>query len=348
MAASEGDNRKFKRQSGMSYKFQRLREKIRMTIESGEIDGKLPGERTLARRFHVNAKTLSKALTDLAAEGVLDRSIGRGTYVKGTAPVSEVVSGRWLILCEDGDEAGCIIPHLRKHCPDLLIIPSVLQARPSFLNQFATVVDLSPSTPDEAIRKLLVRNMPLVVVDREPQGYSVDSVLVDISLGVSRMARDLLLAGHRRIGAIEPRDSDVVTKALRRTVERYGSEASVETASANEVASLVESGVTALICGSTSDAWRVRNTLDGMGGLVPRRVSLTAVGYSSPEIPCSGYYVEAVKVADSVVNFLTDPPLRPVTLWLAGTWLDRGTMVPIGSALPLEKSAPLRVSGMPV
>src|ERR1700733_5769947 len=70
--------------SGMSYKFQRLREKLRAAIASGELSGKLPGERQLAKRFHVNAKTLSKALTDLAAEGLLDRSIGRGTFVKGS------------------------------------------------------------------------------------------------------------------------------------------------------------------------------------------------------------------------------------------------------------------------
>src|SRR3712207_8113741 len=67
---------------------------------TGELSGKLPGERALAKRFHVNAKTLSKALTDLAAEGVLDRSIGRGTYVKGSAP-SPTVAGRWLVLSDD-------------------------------------------------------------------------------------------------------------------------------------------------------------------------------------------------------------------------------------------------------
>src|SRR3954471_15744676 len=80
---------------GLSYKFQRLRERLRAAVASGELIGKLPGERTLARRFHVNAKTLSKALTDLAAEGLLDRSIGRGTYVRGTAPVSERTVQRW-------------------------------------------------------------------------------------------------------------------------------------------------------------------------------------------------------------------------------------------------------------
>src|SRR5437868_9943300 len=90
-------------QSGLSYKFQRLREKLREAIAGGEFTGKLPGERALAKRFHVNAKTLSKALTDLAAEGLLDRSIGRGTYVKGSAPATSA-DGRWLVVC-DGDNA---------------------------------------------------------------------------------------------------------------------------------------------------------------------------------------------------------------------------------------------------
>jgi len=83
------------RQRGMSYKFQRLREKLRAAIASGELSGKLPGERALAKRFHVNAKTLSKALTDLAAEGVLDRSIGRGTFVKGSPLPPPRPGGGW-------------------------------------------------------------------------------------------------------------------------------------------------------------------------------------------------------------------------------------------------------------
>src|SRR6202167_2540549 len=85
-------------QLGLSYKFQRLREKIRQAVAKGELAGKLPGERALAKRFHVNAKTLSKALTDLAAEGLLDRSIGRGTFVKGSAPEPEVQAGPWLFI----------------------------------------------------------------------------------------------------------------------------------------------------------------------------------------------------------------------------------------------------------
>src|SRR5215471_19763548 len=82
----------------LSYKFQRLRERLRQAIASGELSGKLPGERQLSRRFRVNAKTLSKALTDLAAEGLLERSIGRGTFVRGAAEPAPANTDRWLIV----------------------------------------------------------------------------------------------------------------------------------------------------------------------------------------------------------------------------------------------------------
>src|SRR5271155_4836453 len=88
-------------QTGMSYKFQRLRERIRHAVGIGELAGKLPGERDLARRFHVNAKTLSKALTDLAAEGLLSRSIGRGTFVRSDVPQENRGEGPWLLLVDD-------------------------------------------------------------------------------------------------------------------------------------------------------------------------------------------------------------------------------------------------------
>src|SRR5689334_25297879 len=103
----------------LSYKFQRLREKLRAAIASGELNGKLPGERQLARRFRVNAKTLSKALTDLAAEGLLERSIGRGTFVKGSTDVGNTgatshttAADRWLIICDARQSESPLVQQL--------------------------------------------------------------------------------------------------------------------------------------------------------------------------------------------------------------------------------------------
>src|SRR5688572_5712964 len=127
--SSSGAPRAKARTSEMSYKFQRLREKLRHAIASGELSGKLPGERALARRFHVNAKTLSKALTDLAAEGVLDRSIGRGTYVKGQAPASSAATKRWLVLCDPEDADSCLVRLLKEAEPDLHVATDVTDMR---------------------------------------------------------------------------------------------------------------------------------------------------------------------------------------------------------------------------
>jgi len=332
-----------RQESEMSYKFQRLREKIRRAIESGELHGKLPGERSLARRFHVNAKTLSKALTDLAAEGVLDRSIGRGTYVKGSSPTSSV-AGKWLVLCDSSDENSCTLGFLQRACPELKVITSVADIRPSFLNQFNAVIDLSASTPDAFLRDLLVRNIPVVSVNQEPRTYSIHTVQMDATLGVSRLGRDLLLAGHRRLGALEPRGSTVVAQALRQAAARYAPDAIVEAADPIELEMLLDAGITAFVCGSVKGARQARSVLATRHVKVPEQVSLAAVGCSCPNAGCSGQFIECEKIANAVIGILKDVPARPVTLWLPGTWVDRGTFAPLNGRVEIEHALPSHIT----
>src|SRR5215210_5270206 len=111
--ASETMSRDTQQVERLSYKFQRLRERLRDAVVTGELAGKLPGERELARRFKANPKTLSKALTDLAAEGLLERSIGRGTYVRSTAAPEEL-GGRWLMLVDSADRNSPVVEQLQK------------------------------------------------------------------------------------------------------------------------------------------------------------------------------------------------------------------------------------------
>ena len=150
--------------SALSYKFERLREKLRKAIQTGEISGKLPGERLLADKYHVNAKTLSKALTDLAAEGLLERSIGRGTFVKGHEPARS--EGRWLILCDESQVNGEFVTMMKQARPDVEVITDVTNIRPSFLGNFDAVIDVSLSTPPEFLRQLAVRK-PAGSIDRQ-------------------------------------------------------------------------------------------------------------------------------------------------------------------------------------
>ena len=336
------------RVSGMSYKFQRLREKLRAAIAAGELTGKLPGERALARQFHVNAKTLSKALTDLAAEGLLDRSIGRGTYVKGSAP-TETAQGRWLVLCDDNEACSSLIQGLRQLNPELQTASEVAQMRPSFLNQFAAVIDMAQSTPEIFLRDLVVRSMPLVAVNREPRMYSTHSVLVDTALGVSRLARDLILAGHRRIAAIEPRGSSSIATTLRQSAARYAREATVDSCEPIEIAALVDAGCTAIVCANLQDAQQVKSRLDHAGIRVPSQVSLKAVAACDHPAPCSGYFCTTQQIVDGVSELLKSAPVgRPTVLWLAGEFHDHNTIAPTGSPSQFDEIANVRVDGMVV
>lgn len=317
----------------LSYKFQRLRERLRAAIAGGELSGKLPGERELARRFHVNAKTLSKALTDLAAEGLLDRSIGRGTFVKGAAssPRSGVNGAeRWLILADPEAQDSSLITHLRQINPAIQVVTDLSMLRPSVLNAVKAVIDLSSSTPDSLTRDLLVRNLMVVVVDREPRTYSVNAVLIDRALGASCLARDMMLSGHRRFLVVERRGESTVAEAIRRTAQRFAPGATVDSAFATDVPGAVEQQeATAVVCDSRQRAAEVLELLQQRQVAVPARVSLAAIGASEDAYPCSGYYVHPNQKAETIAQLVRDANLRrPTTLWLTGTYVDRNTIAP--------------------
>jgi hypothetical protein len=317
--------------TGLSYKFQRLREKLRQAITSGELNGKLPGERSLAKRFHVNAKTLSKALTDLAAEGLLDRSIGRGTYVKGYAPISANLK-RWLVVCDPNQTESDLVQLLRAAHPSLDVVSDVSSIRPSFLNQFSAVIDLAKSTPDAFLRDLVVRNIPVVVVGREPKTYSTHAVVFDVPFAAARLGRDLLLAGHRRLAAVEAVGHAVLAPALRTVAARYDADATVDPSSPSEIGTMIESGITAFICPDLESAYEVKAQLDKLGIPIPGPVAIAAIGTTSAEHPFSGHFATRSEEVDAINQLLNESPSsRPTTLWLTGRSIDRGTISPIAA-----------------
>ena len=321
----------------LSYKFQRLREKLRHAITSGELQGKLPGERALARRFNVNAKTLSKALTDLAAEGLLERSIGRGTFVRGSTPEpAPAAADKWLLICDADQLDAPIVKQLQAANPEAqpIVVDEVDGIRPSFLNPFRAVVDLASATPAPFLRDLVVRNMQLVAVGREPRTYSMHAVLMDGENAVVSIARDLMLAGHRRIAAVEARNSMFVSESLRKAAQRYAPEAEIDRCFPGDVRCLVDHGVTAMVCDSVTAASRVLEQLATMEVAVPAKVSVAAVGYVGSDYPCSGYYVSWPQAAEAILQLLRDRPARPTTLWIPGRFMDQGTIAPPPSSVP--------------
>jgi len=313
--------------NGLSYKFQRLRERLRLAVSNGELSGKLPGERQLARKFRVNAKTLSKALTDLAAEGLLDRSIGRGTFVKGAAPSDQARSGRYVIVCEPGHEEDAVVSQLLQICPKALLAANVAALRPSFLNQFEAVIDLTPGISEKFLRDMQVRGMRVVAVNREPDVHSVDTVAVDCALGAASMARDLILGGHRRIAVVESMARSIAGEAAMRTAARYSPAGVVSVCGEDGLTTALNSGATAIICDAVPCAQRVRTTLEKSGLRIGIDLSLAAIGTCDTNFPCSGQYVDCTVVAQTIADLLTaNSTARPTMIWLAPKWVDRGTI----------------------
>jgi DNA-binding transcriptional regulator YhcF (GntR family) len=319
--------------SDHSYKFQRLREKIRQAVASGELSGKLPGERELARRFQVNAKTLSKALTDLAAEGLLSRSIGRGTFVKGSE-VQTTTQGPWLLLCDAEQAASPVVDALRKLNPELKTITDAASARPSFLNQFAAVVDLAAQTPDAFLRDLLVRNVPLVVVGREPSTYATSAVIFDRPYLASRLARDLLLAGHQRLAVVESDAQQTgggespLCRTMLAAAARYSPEAKVKSCLSQEVLQLAENGTTAFVCASVSAARQTLDSLSAASISVPASVSVSAVAEAAGnDVPCTGFFLSPEQEAEAIAYLLQNGQVGGGgnVLWLTGQYVDRAT-----------------------
>lgn len=71
--------------------YERIKQLIRKELLASHAasDGaRLPTERELQARYHVSRPTISKALTALAAEGLIDKSQGRGTFVSSPRPVT--------------------------------------------------------------------------------------------------------------------------------------------------------------------------------------------------------------------------------------------------------------------
>jgi hypothetical protein len=325
---SENDTGDSLNKRGLSYKYQRLREALRAAVMSGEFTEKLPGERELARRFHVNAKTLSKALTDLAAEGLLDRSIGRGTYVKGNQPPAK--NSRWLMICDAGKNEWALPALLRKHSPELEVITPEHEIRPSLLKKFDAVIDAATHTPEAFLRDLIVRGMRVVTINREPDVLALDSVSVDTAYAGACLARDLLLAGHQRLIVVESRPRSPVARVVGQVAARYAPEAQVHACGTDDALAAAGNHATAVIVDSIDTARVLRREFAALGVSLPHQVSLAAIGACDSDEPASGYYADCEQLAGQVAELLSQPaPKRPVNIWLAARYVDRGTIGPV-------------------
>lgn len=311
----------------LSYKFQRLRERLRAAVRSGELSGKLPGERQLAEKFRVNAKTLSKALTDLAAEGLLERSIGRGTYVRGTNGNTDAL-GRWVLVVEERNNFTFLQSQLHAIHPNLEVIKDADQIRPSDLGGVKCLLDMAIGTSPELIRTCLHRGIAVVAVNKAPVVFSTHSVQVDRPMGAASLARELCLGGHRRIFVVEgERGHPSTAEYVRKIATRYDAGAVVEAGKPTDLSSAVANGFTAVVAGCRFAAEKLMAEAAARDIRVPDQISVAAVGVRHEHTPCSGYWVPIAELAAAVSGLLRHGiPHQPTTIWLVGKFEDHGTI----------------------
>jgi hypothetical protein len=309
----------------LSYKFQRLRERIRAAVTSGELNGKLPGERELARRFKAKPKTLGKALTDLAAEGLLERSIGRGTYVRGSSPECGQSGGKWLIITDNGSQQSPIVQQLAALHAQTEVTGGAAGLRPSFISQFDAVIDVASNTPETFHRDMIVRGISVVVLGREPEAFKVHAALLDRAHAANSLARDIFLAGHRRLMVIEKAGSTVLSDAARTAAGRYAPHAAVESCTAGNIDAILDRINTAFLLDGVEAAASFREVAAQNPHL--QRSSMAAIGVSSASPPCTGIYVTPADLAGAAAGLLRDGHMhRPTALWLTGSYIERGTI----------------------
>jgi hypothetical protein len=182
------------------------------------------------------------------------------------------------------------------------------------------------NTPEGFLRDLVVRNVPVVAINREPDVYSINVVGPDRAMAAGLMARDLFMLGHRDVVVVETLPRSPAGHAVRQAASRYAPDALVRVCPVSEVAEAVGAGATAVLCDCPVGATQVRAELERAGA---GEVSLCAVGCCDDEAPVSGYYAHQRRVAQAVLDLLKAGGAggqRPAAVWLATHFVDKGTV----------------------
>lgn len=192
----------------------------------------LPPEDELAREAKVSVGTIKKALSQLAADGWIERTRGRGTQVlarpaNGTArkPVLVLLGSIKRLFFADIFE-GVRAELMRAGCQPILHDNEYSEeTERELLEEFGLTVAGAIIAPfvgigvnHAAFGALLDAHLPLVFVDRYLARLNVDAVVSDNVKGGYLATRHLIELGHRRI-AVMPRINPVVSVSDR--IEGY-------------------------------------------------------------------------------------------------------------------------------
>ncbi|MBU5347172.1 GntR family transcriptional regulator [Paenibacillus lautus] len=213
--------------------YKRIQNDIRQRIQSGELQAGalIPSEKDLAQRYGVSQITSKNALNGLVEEGLLVRYRGKGTFVRklvipeephlqsGTRKTIAIILPTMKTKIDQ-----LLLDGLERYCADRgydLLIRITRESQEEeyrAIKQFQErgvdgfiIFPVEQESYNNAILRLSLDRVPLVLVDRflkEIKAYSVSS---DNYAGVREAISSLLAAGHTRIAFLSPEITNSVT-----------------------------------------------------------------------------------------------------------------------------------------
>ncbi len=359
-------------ESSARYKYQRLRDRLRQAIQSGELSAKLPGERELARRYGANAKTINKALCDLTTEGLLIRHVGRGTFVSdGVGPAGtsrrKLLTYAWLgsgsdeksqepiyrsvesLLRERGHRlVSCRTSLLENgEIADTAITPGQLRSWDGLV--------LASRTSDRLLAELHRRHLPVVMIQNAHERIRTSVVLPDYAQGAFELAEYLVRLGHEQIGLLISRE--LLPAA---STAEHGYRAALERSALRPVAPAVidadfdwrkllatDARPSALICVGAEVASSAAAQAHEAGLRLPAMLGVCAMleaGRHGVDHALTAYEVNAESIAHWAVELLitASPGQLPRMVIVPGKLCDRGSVPAHGkppAAAPAGPSA---------
>jgi LacI family transcriptional regulator len=345
-----------KQSNHLSYKFQRLREAVRTAILSGELTGKLPGERQLAKRFRANAKTISKALSDLTGEGLLIRQVGRGTFVADCAAARGTVGKkrrlRWLT------ETGCNHEHresifrkaaelaqdaghqLRAEAVEVDAAGELPESAlpPSALREVDGIVVFASRPAAELLADLNRRHIPLVLWNSVFPQAKANAVHADYARGAYELAEHLIGMGHHGVRLVLPTIiPSVFEDAIRgyeTAIRRYGIEPIKPLRAHHDSINgqiELQGSSTAFIVADGELAASIVDAARDRGRSVPNDISLAVLDEPgatlAEQLDLTSYEVDPDHMTHWAMRLLLEhaPGRRPQEVFVPGRLIDRGS-----------------------
>lgn len=226
---------------GLSF-YAQLVTRYRDDIISGAlpVGSRLPTEMELAAQHRISRGTVRQALNILVNEGLLERTPGRGTYVRPrplATPTEPKPALKWIGLLLSQ-------PVFQISLEILLGVEQIAKARGYELNLTYTeesqaqqdrdierlrenkvagiiLMPLSNPIPGESLKKLQADKLPLVLVDRYIPELDTDYVVSDNVGGAYRATEHLIILGHHRIAFAYSNAANFQTTSVRDRWQGY-------------------------------------------------------------------------------------------------------------------------------